>query len=123
MYGVPFIICRRIASILADSTRYSLSLPQRETILGRSWLFQKSEFQPSFPNSVCHLLKTSFNFGISSGIKSHLVFPSASSKPICSNWNTIESSLLAGLEYCFAISGVAPQVSPTVSRFLSPKVA
>lgn len=57
-----------------------------------------------------------FNAITSKGLRSHFPLPSCSSKLMCSNWNTIENSLPSGLLYSLAISGVAPHVSPTVSK-------
>ena len=117
------------ANILAVSTRYSLSFPQRETIRGKSWLFQNNEFHPSPLRDVCHLLIVSLNLMKSNSVGRH--FPSWGCQSIeaCSNWKTIDNSLRFGSEYNFAISGVAPHVSPTVktsylpndSRFISCK--
>ena len=116
-------MCNRIASIFALSERYSWSFPQRESIRGKSWLFQNREFQPSCPSSVCHFARIRFSSATFIGCRSHFSPFDFWSRPICSNWKTIDSSLRSGAEYSLAISGVAPQVSPTVSRSWLPKVA
>ncbi len=107
---------RTVASILADSTRYSLSLPQRDTTRGKSWLSQKMLFQPHPWRPTCQCARIDLNLWKSRGARSHLEPPSTWSVSVWLNWKTIENSEPSGLLYPFARSTVALQVSPTVTR-------
>ena len=105
-----------VASILADSTRYFPSSPQRETTRGRSWLFMNRLFQPWPWSPCCHRSTHRFSRTRGRGIQSHFSPPGLWSRQMCSNWNTMLSSRPSWALYFLARSTSAPHASPTVTR-------
>ena len=60
--------CNQVPSILADSTRYSVSLPKRETGRGWSWFDKYRLFQPRPASSFCQRVIVVFRSRRSSGL-------------------------------------------------------